>query len=178
MHTHTQMHTHTCTHTCARVHTHTHTHTEFYLFFVCCFISQPKLHFPLPPLFPLLLPFSPDPLFLFPFIKDLVHQGPHPWYLTAVAIPGCQLDYIWNELQFRIGRLTCDSNLEAKRYKFLTWILTWRSWGMVTMNSRRLKQGDLWVQSHLGLNSWWYRPLIWATSSAENLQKDIGRRKI
>jgi hypothetical protein len=31
----------------------------------------------------------------------------------VVAIPGCQLDYIWNELQSRIGRLTRDPNLEA-----------------------------------------------------------------
>ena len=45
----------------------------------------------------------------------------------VVAIPGCQLDYIWNELQSRIGRLTYDPNLEAQRYKFLTWILAWRS---------------------------------------------------
>ena len=33
-----------------------------------------------------------------------------------VAIPGCQLDYIWNELQSRVGRLTYDPNLEAQRY--------------------------------------------------------------
>ena len=46
---------------------------------------------------------------------------------TVVTIPGCQLDYIWNELQSKIGRLTCDPNLEAGRYKFLTWILAWRS---------------------------------------------------
>jgi hypothetical protein len=26
-----------------------------------------------------------------------------------VAIPGCQLDYIWNELQSRIGKLTSDT---------------------------------------------------------------------
>jgi hypothetical protein len=32
-----------------------------------------------------------------------------------VAIPGCQLDFIWNELQYRIGRLTSDPNLEAGR---------------------------------------------------------------
>ena len=38
----------------------------------------------------------------------------------VVAIPGCQLDYIWNELQSRIGRLTYDPNLEAQKYKFLT----------------------------------------------------------
>jgi hypothetical protein len=34
---------------------------------------------------------------------------------TLVAIPGCQLDYIWNELQSRIGMLTSDPNLEAGR---------------------------------------------------------------
>jgi hypothetical protein len=33
----------------------------------------------------------------------------------VVAIPGCQLDYIWNELQSRIGRLTSDPYLEARR---------------------------------------------------------------
>ena len=34
---------------------------------------------------------------------------------SVVAIPGCQLDYIWNELQSRIGRLTSDPYLEAGR---------------------------------------------------------------
>jgi hypothetical protein len=70
---------------------------------------------------------------------------------TVVALSGCQLDYIWNELQSRIERLTSDPNLEAWRYKFLTWILAWRSWDIVAMNSRRLRQEDLWVQGHLGL---------------------------
>ena len=27
---------------------------------------------------------------------------------VVVAIPGCQLDYNWNELQSRSGGLTCD----------------------------------------------------------------------
>lgn len=31
-----------------------------------------------------------------------------------VAILGCHLDYIQNELQFRIGGLTCDPDLEAR----------------------------------------------------------------
>jgi hypothetical protein len=30
-----------------------------------------------------------------------------------VAISGCQLDYIWNEIQSRIGRLTGDPNIEV-----------------------------------------------------------------
>jgi hypothetical protein len=47
--------------------------------------------------------------------------------LSVMAGPGCQLDSIWNELQSRIGGLTCDPDLEAGRYKFLTWILAWRS---------------------------------------------------
>jgi hypothetical protein len=33
----------------------------------------------------------------------------------VVAIPGRQLDYIWDELQSRIGRLTSDPNVEAGR---------------------------------------------------------------
>ena len=37
----------------------------------------------------------------------------------VMAIPGCQLDYIWNELQSRIGGLTCYPNLETGRHKFL-----------------------------------------------------------
>jgi hypothetical protein len=44
---------------------------------------------------------------------------------VVVAIPGCHPDDIWNELQSRIGRLTSDPDLEAGRYKFLTWILAW-----------------------------------------------------
>ena len=88
-----------------------------------------------------------------------------------------------NELQSRNGGHTCDPDLEAGRHKFLTWILAWRSWGIVAMNPRRLRQGDLWVQGHLGqsksqIQAWWYTPLIWATPSAGDLHKDIGRRKI
>jgi hypothetical protein len=45
---------------------------------------------------------------------------------TVVATPGCQLAYIWNELQSRIGRLTCDPD-QTGRYKSLTGILAWRS---------------------------------------------------
>ena len=30
----------------------------------------------------------------------------------ALDIPGCQLDCIWNELQSRIGGLTCDPGLK------------------------------------------------------------------
>ena len=73
-----------------------------------------------------------------------------------MVIPGCQLDYIWN----------CNPKLEVSPVievlwledKFLTWILAWRSWGIVAMkslgpgkvvhafNPRRQRQADLWVQ--------------------------------
>jgi hypothetical protein len=37
-------------------------------------------------------------------------------FIAAImAIPSCQLEYIWNELQSRIGRLTSDPYLEAWR---------------------------------------------------------------
>jgi hypothetical protein len=36
----------------------------------------------------------------------------------------------------------------------------------VAMDSRRLRQGDLRVQGHLGLKVWWHTPLIWAMPSA------------
>ena len=39
----------------------------------------------------------------------------------VVAIPGCQLDYIWNELQSRIGRPTSDPYLEAWRSLSGSW---------------------------------------------------------
>jgi hypothetical protein len=37
-----------------------------------------------------------------------------------VAIPGCLLDYICNELQSRIGGCTCDPDLEAGRHGLIT----------------------------------------------------------
>jgi hypothetical protein len=40
---------------------------------------------------------------------------------SVVAIPGCQLDNIWNELQFGIGRLTSDPYLEAWRSLSGSW---------------------------------------------------------
>ena len=99
-----------------------------------------------------------------------------------MAILGCQLDYVWNELQVRIGGLTCDPDLEAEKHKFLIWILAWRSWGIVAMkslapgkvvhafNSGRLRQGDLWVQGQPGRElipdqGVVVTPLIWALTS-------------
>jgi hypothetical protein len=102
---------------------------------------------------------------------------------SVMAIPGCQLDYIWNEWQSKIRRITCNPDLEAGRHKFLTWILVWRSWGIGAMHPRRLRQEDLWVQGHLGhskyqIQVWWYTPLICVTPSAGSLHGAIGRRKI
>jgi hypothetical protein len=42
-----------------------------------------------------------------------------------MAILGCQLDYIWSELQFRTGDPTGDSDIEAGRHRGLVWILRW-----------------------------------------------------
>jgi hypothetical protein len=41
--------------------------------------------------------------------------------VSVVAIPGCQLDNIWNELQSGIGRLTSDPYLEAWRSLSGSW---------------------------------------------------------
>jgi hypothetical protein len=41
--------------------------------------------------------------------------------VSVVVISGCQLDYIWNELQSRIGRLTSDPYLEAWRSLSGSW---------------------------------------------------------
>jgi hypothetical protein len=45
----------------------------------------------------------------------------HNQIAIVVAIPGCQLDNIWNELQFGIGRLTSDPYLEAWRSLSGSW---------------------------------------------------------
>jgi hypothetical protein len=42
-------------------------------------------------------------------------------FICVVAIPGCQLDNIWNELQSGIGRLTSDPYLEAWRSLSGSW---------------------------------------------------------
>ena len=46
---------------------------------------------------------------------DLFGQDSLKVKMFVMAIPGCQLDYTWNELQSRIVRLTSDPNLEAGR---------------------------------------------------------------
>jgi len=107
------------------------------------------------------------------------------------AIPGCQPDCIWNELQSRIGGLACDPDLEARRHTFLTWILAWRSWVIVAMkslgphtfNPRRLSQGDLWVQSQPGTKQVPDPGVVAHTFNPGHtfcwgLHKDVGRRKI
>jgi hypothetical protein len=60
-----------------------------------------------------------------------------------MAIPGCQIDYIWNELQSRIGGLTYVIQiLRLEDTSFLIWILAWRSWSIVAMKNLGLKQGS------------------------------------
>ena len=63
-------------------------------------------------------PVSPHPLVL---LISWLTQSPSLANTTVVAIPGCQLDYIWNELQSRIGRLTSDPYLEAWRSLSGSW---------------------------------------------------------
>lgn len=38
--------------------------------------------------------------------------------MGIMAISGCQLEYILSKLQYSIGRLTSDPDLEDGRYKF------------------------------------------------------------
>jgi hypothetical protein len=113
-------------------------------------------------------------------------------YWLFLAVTWLYLE--WTTIQN--WKATCNPDLEAGRHKFLTWILAWRSWGLVAMknlgpgkivqtfNPRRPKQGDLWVQGKVSLEQyksqiqlWWHKPLIWATPSTGDLPKDIGRRK-
>jgi hypothetical protein len=54
-------------------------------------------------------------LIIVSFYKHISLEDTKEIIVVVVAIPGCQLDYIWNELQSRIGRLTSDPNLEAGR---------------------------------------------------------------
>jgi hypothetical protein len=44
-----------------------------------------------------------------------IRYSSHLCMRPVMAILGCQLNYIWNELQSRIGGLTSDPNLEAGR---------------------------------------------------------------
>ena len=63
-------------------------------------------------------------LFHLDIIYDLC-QVDKEW--IVMTIPGCHLDYIWNELQSRNGGHTYDPDLEAERHRLLTQILTWGS---------------------------------------------------
>jgi hypothetical protein len=56
------------------------------------------------------------------YLSQTVYTIPHRGDMWAVvAIPGCQLDNIWNELQSGIGRLTSDPYLEAWRSLSGSW---------------------------------------------------------
>ena len=60
------------------------------------------------------------PLLLFHVnMRYYLYQVDKGW--IVVAIPGCQLDNIWNELQSGIGRLTSDPYLEAWRSLSGSW---------------------------------------------------------
>jgi hypothetical protein len=94
--------------------------------------------------------------------------------VTVVAIPGCQLDYIWNELQSRIRTLTSDPNLEAGRYVSdldLGMVILWPS----GYEFQKIKSGRSLSSRSSGR---WHTSLIWVIPSAGDQHKDIGRRKI
>ena len=91
------------------------------------------------------------------FAIGYIHRVNIQWHCNGY--PGCQLDYIWN------GRAHLWSRSwvwKAGRNRFLTWILAWRSWGIVAMknlgpgkvvhafNPRRLKLLNLQVQGQPG----------------------------
>jgi hypothetical protein len=72
----------------------------------------------------------------------------------VMAIPGCQLDYVWNELQSRIGGHTCDPDLDAGKHisDLDLGMEILRHSGLKSLgpgtvvhpfNPRRLRQGDL-----------------------------------
>ena len=92
---------------------------------------------------------------------------------TVVAIPGCQVDYIRNEPQSRIGRLTYDPNLEAEiqvsDLDLGMEILKHSDYEFQKIKTRRSpssrSSGIKGVAAH--------KPLIWATPSAGDLYKDI-----
>jgi hypothetical protein len=53
-------------------------------------------------------------------LKEMEVFEMEPWRAGVVAIPGCQLDNIWNKLQSGIGRLTSDP---SGGLEILIWIL-------------------------------------------------------
>ena len=52
-----------------------------------------------------------------------------------MAISGCQLDYMWTEVQYRNRGHNCDADLEGRRHRLLKKNLEWRSGSRVTMKS-------------------------------------------
>jgi hypothetical protein len=105
--------------------------------------------------------------------------------VIVMAIPGCQLDYIWNELQSRNGEHICDPALDMGWHMLLIQIL--RHSGHKKLRSRQGYK-DYWGkqisefktslgQSKFQTQVWWYTPLIWTIPSAGGLHKDNGIRK-
>ena len=56
-------------------------------------------------------------------------------YTFGMAISGCQLDYIWNEVQYRNWGHNCDADLEGRRHRLLKQILAWISGSRVAMKA-------------------------------------------
>ena len=79
-----------------------------------------------------------------------------------MAIPGCQLDYIWNELQSRIGKITSDTfwrlEIEVSDLDLGMEILRHSGYGF-----QKIKTGRSPSSRSSGIAT---TPLLWATPSA------------
>ena len=80
-----------------------------------------------------------------------------------LQLSGCAVWWLILVVNLTTSRINYNPELEGSPViqilRFLTWILAWRSWGIVAMrilgpgkvgqvfNPRRLRQGYLWVQS-------------------------------
>lgn len=78
---------------------------------------------------------------------------------SVMAVIGCQLDYVWNELQCRSGGQT--------RERFPAWFEVGESTSSLDLRARKThgKAGKA-------------LPLIWATLSAGSLHKDVGEGSV
>jgi hypothetical protein len=87
-----------------------------------------------------------------------IKEGESLWYPLVMAILGCQLECIWNELQSRKGGHTCKRFLLGLKWVKPLLILTFGVGRHVPL-ILILRQEDT--------------PLIWAAPSAGSLYKDM-----
>lgn len=126
---------------------------------------------------------------IFGYCGQCVHHihwiwKPYVWnlYRAVLAIPGCHLDYIWNQLQSRNDQHTWDPDLEVGRQvSDLEFDMeTLRTGGHENLstskvaNFRRLKQADRGQprMKQVSDPGTVVHPLIWGTPSAGGLHKN------